>query len=190
MTEKEAIKILRNIQNAKKVEYEDAACAAAWFSIFKYVYPEPEDYVIEEAIKALEEIQQYREIGTIEELTIGKRYISLAKKHGTIGEMIDECAEYESIGTVEECREALLEVIDISFIIPILKMNLRPEHEAVLKIREIIMNMPTAFDKEKVIEELNSERNLMYREDGTLMGARTQISIDRSVEIVEKGGIE
>ena len=48
----------------------------------------------------------------------------------------------------------------------------------------------TAFDKEKVIEELNSERNLMYREDGTLMGARTQISIDRAVDIVEKGGIE
>ena len=106
MTEKEAIKILRNIQNAKKVEYEDAACAAAWFSIFKYVYPEPEDYVIEEAIKALEEIQQYREIGTIEELTIGKRYISLAKKHVTIGEMIDECVAYEEIGTVEEFREA------------------------------------------------------------------------------------
>ena len=39
-------------------------------------------------------------------------------------------------------------------------------------------------------EELNSERNLMYREDGTLMGARTQISIDRAVDIVEKGGIE
>ena len=48
----------------------------------------------------------------------------------------------------------------------------------------------TAFDKEKVLEELNSERNLMYREDGTLMGARTQISIDRAVDIVEKGGIE
>lgn len=53
-----------------------------------------------------------------------------------------------------------------------------------------ISNCPTAFDKEKVIEELNSERNLMYREDGTLMGARTQISIDRAVDIVEKGGIE
>ena len=49
---------------------------------------------------------------------------------------------------------------------------------------------PTAFDKEKVIEELNSERNLMYREDGTLMGARTQISIDRAVDIVEKGGVK
>lgn len=58
------------------------------------------------------------------------------------------------------------------------------------EIASVIKSIPTAFDKEKVIEELNSERNLMYREDGTLMGARTQISIDRSVEIVEKGGIE
>ena len=56
--------------------------------------------------------------------------------------------------------------------------------------KEIIKNEPAAFDKKKVIEELNSERNLMYREDGTLMGARTQISIDRAVDIVEKGGIE
>ena len=54
----------------------------------------------------------------------------------------------------------------------------------------ILEEVETAFDKEKVIEELNSERNLMYREDGTLMGARTQISIDRAVDIVEKGGIE
>mgnify|MGYP005757915071 CR=1 FL=1 len=57
-------------------------------------------------------------------------------------------------------------------------------------VRRMIKEQPTAFDREKVIEELNSERNLMYREDGTLMGARTQISIDRAVDIVEKGGIE
>ena len=57
-------------------------------------------------------------------------------------------------------------------------------------VKDIIRKAPTVFDKEKVIEELNSERNLMYREDGTLMGARTQISIDRAIEIVEKGGIE
>ena len=106
--------------------------------------------------------------------------VAIIRTEGQVNRMSDDLIS----------RKALLEVIDISFIIPILKMNLRPEHEAVLKIREIIMNMPTAFDKEKVIEELNSERNLMYREDGTLMGARTQISIDRSVEIVEKGGIE
>ncbi len=61
---------------------------------------------LEIAKKALDEIQQYREIGTLEELARAKRYINLSKRHGTIGEMIDECAEYESIGTVEECREA------------------------------------------------------------------------------------
>ena len=76
-------------------------------------------------------------------------------------------------------RQALLEVIDISFIIPILKMNLRPEHEAVLKIREIIMNMPTAFDKEKVIEKLKEEGCIVDDDAG-----------NRAVEIIEKGGIE
>lgn len=89
-------------------------------------------------------------------------------------------------------RKALLEVIDISFIIPILKMNLRPEHEAVLKIREIIMNMPTAFDKEKVIEQikvlstgiiLNTNICDDYAE-GYVRAAKDII------EIVKKGGIE
>ena len=76
-------------------------------------------------------------------------------------------------------RKAVLEVLDISFIIPILKMNLRPEHEAVLKIREIIMNMPTAFDKEKVIEELENYLFEKYCVEG-----------DENIsEIVEKGGI-
>ena len=61
---------------------------------------------IDYAIKALEEVQEYRKLGTLEELARAKKYIDLAKKHGTIGEMIDKCVEYESIGTVEECREA------------------------------------------------------------------------------------
>ena len=30
----------------------------------------------------------------------------------------------------------------------------------------------------------------MYREDGSLMGARNNISIDKAVEIVKSGGIE
>lgn len=46
---------------------------------------------LEIAKKALDEIQQYREIGTLEELARAKRYINLSKRHGTIGEMIDEC---------------------------------------------------------------------------------------------------
>lgn len=91
-------------------------------------------------------------------------------------------------------RKALLEVIDISFIIPILKMNLRPEHEAVLKIREIIMNMPTAFDKEKVIEELNNLKDDLI-DCNDLCGECVEIECDqcaleKAIEIVEKGGIE
>lgn len=59
------------------------------------------------AIKALEEVQEYRMLGIVEELKTGKRYMELAKMHGTIGKVIDKCAEYEENGTVEECREAV-----------------------------------------------------------------------------------
>lgn len=61
----------------------------------------------EMAIKALEEVQQYRAIGTLEELIRGKRYMNIAKHHGTIGQVIDECVAYEAIGTPEECRAAV-----------------------------------------------------------------------------------
>ena len=66
MTPEEAIEMLRGMQN-KKVDYAELVCAPAFASGYKYVYPEPEDYAIEEAISALKEIQQYREIGTVEE---------------------------------------------------------------------------------------------------------------------------
>ena len=63
--------------------------------------------LMEMAIKALEEVQQYRAIGTVEELIRGKRYMNIAKHHGTIGQVIDECVAYEAIGTPEECRAAM-----------------------------------------------------------------------------------
>ena len=66
MTENEAIELLRSMQNPKQ-DYADIVCAPAFCAGFRFVYPEPEDYAIEEAIKALKEIQQYREIGTVEE---------------------------------------------------------------------------------------------------------------------------
>ena len=52
-----------------------------------------------------EELKQYRSIGTIEEMKAAVKYYSLAKKHGTVGEVIDACTEYEAIGTVEEFRK-------------------------------------------------------------------------------------
>lgn len=66
MTENEAIELLRSMQNPKQ-DYADVVCAPAFCTGFRFVYPEPEDYAIEEAIKALEEIRQYRAIGTVEE---------------------------------------------------------------------------------------------------------------------------
>ena len=87
-------------------------------------------------------------------------------------------------------RKALLEVIDISFIIPILKMNLRPEHEAVLKIREIIMNMPTAFDKEKVIEELEYDKEMSAKYNTGLREQGHIEAFDEAISIIKKGGVE
>lgn len=66
MTPEEAIEMLRGMQN-KKVDYAEMVCAPAFAYGYEYVYPEPEDYAIEEAVKALKEIQQYRKIGTVEE---------------------------------------------------------------------------------------------------------------------------
>ena len=66
MTENEAIEWLREMQNPMISEAE-LYCAETCYGLGKMVYPEPEDYVYEVAIKALEEIQQYRAIGTVEE---------------------------------------------------------------------------------------------------------------------------
>lgn len=87
-------------------------------------------------------------------------------------------------------RKALLEVIDISFIIPILKMNLRPEHEAVLKIREIIMNMPTAFDKERVIKELEYDKEISQKYSTGLKEQGHIEAFDEAISIIKKGGIK
>ena len=92
MTEQEALEILEEVK-----ELDDTL----------YAYSDAYMKALEVALSVLREIQNYRKLGTLEELARAKKYIDLAKKHGTIGEMIDECAEYESIGTVEKCREAI-----------------------------------------------------------------------------------
>lgn len=66
MKPEETIELLKGMQN-KKVDYAELVCAPAFASGYRYVYPEPEDYAIEEAVKAIKEVMQYREIGTVEE---------------------------------------------------------------------------------------------------------------------------
>ena len=52
----------------------------------------------------------------------------------------------------------------------------------------VIGHAETAFDKEKVIEELTAGKFITI--GGNTVGEYVNIRIDRAVEIVEKGGIE
>lgn len=61
----------------------------------------------EQLAEWLEELKQYRTIGTPEELKAAMKYVYLAKKHGTVGQVIENCVKYEEIGTPEECRAAV-----------------------------------------------------------------------------------
>lgn len=60
----------------------------------------------EQLAEWLEELQRYREIGSVDEIKQMQKYSDIVKKHNTIGQVIDFCVEYENIGTVEECRKA------------------------------------------------------------------------------------
>ena len=58
------------------------------------------------AIIALKEVQQYREIGTVEECKELAYIVNIAEKE-ELAKIIDEHLLYSKIGTVEECREAV-----------------------------------------------------------------------------------
>lgn len=55
-------------------------------------------------------IEQYRAIGTLEELKAAMKYVYLAKRHGTVGQVIENCVKYEEIGTPEEFQEAMKKI--------------------------------------------------------------------------------
>lgn len=57
-------------------------------------------------LNALEEIQQYREVGTVEEVKEAMAFYGNVKESSMI-EIVEKCVEYEKIGTVEECRAAV-----------------------------------------------------------------------------------
>lgn len=79
MTEKEAIKELHNIRPAGAI------------------IPQKRAIALDMAISALEEVQQYRAIGTPEELQDMKN---------NYFESLSDWRQYRKIGTLEECRTA------------------------------------------------------------------------------------
>lgn len=95
MKPEETIELLKGIQN-EKVDYAELVCAPAFAYGYQYVYPEPEDYAIEEAIEALKEVQRYREIGTVEECreAVEKQKPKAPKDSLKIKPVIDENGAY------------------------------------------------------------------------------------------------
>lgn len=96
MTPEEAIELLKGMQSPLE-DYAELVGAPAFAYGHKYAYPYPQDYAIEEAIEALKEIQlykdnklclvpedvysrqcseldEYKEIGTVEECREAKRF--------------------------------------------------------------------------------------------------------------------
>ena len=98
MTENEAIKIATHCLG---VQAEQEVCEEC--DIYGNCHTDCK-YVAVVAIKALEEIQQYREIGTVKEC---KEMASIVKKseRSELAKIIDEWLKYRKIGTVEECKE-------------------------------------------------------------------------------------
>lgn len=58
------------------------------------------------AISALEEIQQYRALGTVEELKVLKESTLSGLELANIWAALEQLKKYEAIGTLEELREA------------------------------------------------------------------------------------
>ena len=90
MKAQEAIEILKGMQSPSQ-DYADMVGAPAWAYGCRYVYPEPEDYAIEEAITALEEKQNRRWIPVSERLPEEQKFYLVTIAKNTGGHDIEYC---------------------------------------------------------------------------------------------------
>ena len=160
MTEKEAIEILEEVK-----ELDDTM----------YAYNPAYMNALDMAIEALEEIQLYKDnkLCLIPEDVYSKQ--------------CEELDAYKEIGTVEECREAVIKAVD---------RHTREDETLDDDISVILEEVKTVFDKEKVIEKLkdqyNYSRKVRNKNNNIYFeywDGRTD-SYKDAIEIVEKGGIE
>lgn len=105
MTPEEAIEIMDN--EYKRIELQIMFLKGTTKkNIESFMYRIDVKESLKTAIYALKEIQQYRKIGTVEEIKKAKACIKLLRRIKTLEGIMVECLEYEKIGTVEECQEA------------------------------------------------------------------------------------
>lgn len=127
------------------------------------------------AISAIKEVQQYREIGTVEECreAVEKQK---PKKHGTGGHA-------NGMGDLIS-RKSLIEKLD--------EWCGSQTYLISEEVWKIIKNFPKAFDKEKVIDELKrmeEESCKEWNEYGDAASLGKVITFAEAIEIVERGGI-
>ena len=104
MTENEekAVRFIENIKNHAMVTLDHIAREEPNVNPLLYRGREEKANTI---LVMVQELEQYRAIGTLEELKAAMKYVYLAKKHGTVGQVIENCVKYEEIGTPEECLQ-------------------------------------------------------------------------------------
>lgn len=81
MKEQEAIELLKGMQNPLQ-DYANMVGAPAWASGYQYVYQDPEDYAIEEAVIALKEKQNRKWIPVETRMPEREEWIILDEKKG------------------------------------------------------------------------------------------------------------
>ena len=93
MTENEekAVRFIENIKNHAMVTLDHIAREEPNVSPLLYKGREEKADTI---LAMVQELEQYRAIGTLEELKAAMKYVYLAKKHGTVGQVIENCVKY------------------------------------------------------------------------------------------------
>lgn len=66
----------------------------------------------------------------------------------------------------------------------------RTIYETIKSCIEAVETQPTAYDSDKVVAQLEKEKNRIYRLDGSLLSERQNIKIDKAIGIVKGGGID
>lgn len=101
------IKCQESQEPADVLEQCDKDCDNCELCYAQGLYEEHKE-AVQMAIKALEEIQQYRALGTPEELRVMKAYSKLSREElFEVAVALMGFQEYRQIGTLKECRTAM-----------------------------------------------------------------------------------
>ena len=87
-------------------------------------------------------------------------------------------------------RKALKQAIDHDFYEHYTKYHDTDQRALIDMVMDDIDEMPTAFDKEKVIEELQRRSHNYYPSIDHYYLSRKAVDLKDAIEIVEKGGLE